>query len=357
MADQEQLGRLKEGIEPWNKWRHDNPGLSVDLIEANLSEAHLRGADLRGADLSRAPLSGADLRGADLRVAQLSGADLRVAHLSGADLRVAHLSGADLRGADLSGAHLSLADLRGANLSVADLRGANLSGAIFYGTIFGNTNLQDAQGLHECHHLGPSIVDHRTLAKSGPLPLAFLRGCGLPDELIEYLPSILNKPLRFYSCFISYSTKDRDFAERLHADLQNKGVRCWFAPEDIKIGEKFRSRIDESIRVFDKLLLILSKRSIASSRVEDEVEAALERESRENRIVLFPIRIDNAIMQTDVAWASHLRQKRHIGDFRGWKQHDEHQKAFERLLRDLQATVQATEAAGVKAAAKKTADN
>jgi hypothetical protein len=40
-------------------------------------------------------------------------------------------------------------------------------------------------------------------------------------------------------------------------------------------------------------------------------------------------------METDVAWAAHLRQKRHIGDFRDWKNHDAHQKAFQRLLRDL----------------------
>jgi len=53
--------------------------------------------------------------------------------------------------------------------------------------------------------------------------------------------------------FISYSSKDDDFAQRLHADLQHQGVRCWFAPEDLQIGDKFRIRIDESIRVYDKL--------------------------------------------------------------------------------------------------------
>jgi hypothetical protein len=47
------------------------------------------------------------------------------------------------------------------------------------------------------------------------------------------------------------ATKDKDFAERLYADLQAKGVRCWFAPEDLEIGDKFRMRIDESIRIHD----------------------------------------------------------------------------------------------------------
>ncbi len=34
------------------------------------------------------------------------------------------------------------------------------------------------------------------------------------------------------------------------------------------------------------------------------------------------------------AWAAKVRQ-RHIGDFRGWKEHDAYRGAFERLVRDL----------------------
>ena len=42
-------------------------------------------------------------------------------------------------------------------------------------------------------------------------------------------------------------------------------------------------------------------------------------------------------MDTNTAWAAHIRQGRHIGDFRGWKEHDVYQKGFARLLRDLEA--------------------
>ena len=50
-----------------------------------------------------------------------------------------------------------------------------------------------------------------------------------------------------------------------HADLQSKGVRCWFASEDMKIGDRLRPRLDETIRLYDKLLLVLSKTSVAKS--------------------------------------------------------------------------------------------
>ena len=32
--------------------------------------------------------------------------------------------------------------------------------------------------------------------------------------------------------------------------------------------------------------------------------------------------------------AANIRRTRHIGDFRGWKDHDAYAKALERLLRD-----------------------
>jgi len=45
--------------------------------------------------------------------------------------------------------------------------------------------------------------------------------------------SLVGKAIEFYSCFISDSSQDDDFAQPLHADLQRKDVRCWFAPEDL----------------------------------------------------------------------------------------------------------------------------
>ena len=166
----------------------------------------------------------------------------------------------------------------------------------------------------------------------------FLRRAGIPEDFIEYMPSLAHKPFEFYSCFISYSSKDQAFADRLYADLQSNAVRCWFAPEDLKIGDKFRLTIDESIRVYDKLLLILSEHSVASDWVEHEVETALAREKEQKRTMLFPIRLDDAVMKIETGWQAHIKNTRHIGDFREWKDHDAYQKAFTRLLRDLKAS-------------------
>ena len=84
-------------------------------------------------------------------------------------------------------------------------------------------------------------------------------------------------------------------------------------------------------------MVVLSEPSVQSRWVEREVNAAREREDRENRTVLFPIRIDEAVMNAPQPWAADIRRTRHIGDFCRWKDHDAYQKAFERLMRDLRA--------------------
>jgi hypothetical protein len=353
MADSEHLQVLKLGVKAWNEWRDSNPYVRPDLREVDLQGIDIRGAYLAEADLSLVDFSGRDLSGMHLDSSDFTEAKFNNANLTKADLRRSIFFRSDLIGANLEGAELQAADFRQAYLMKANLRRIYLGGVDFTqaalthadltestlnGTVFGENYLDEVIGLDSVIHNGPSVIGIATIYRSkGNIPEAFLRGAGVPDNFITYMRSLAGQAIEFYSCFISYSSKDHEIAERLYADLQAKGVRCWFAPEDLKIGDKFRQRIDESIRLYDKLLLVLSEDSISSSWVEDEVESALERERNENRLVLFPIRIDDAVENTQKAWAASLRRQRHIGDFTSWKDHDAYQKSFERLLRDLRS--------------------
>ena len=231
MADEEELARLLRSVIDWNSWRRTNWSVSVNLSGADLRHPSLSGADLHEADLRRARLTRAILDGANLTAANLKGASAELVNLEGADLDGAHLVEADLNNANLKRAHFRNADLCGALLCSArldgtnfvetDLSGANLSRAMLVEAVFANANLKDAVGLEACDHRGPSVIDHRTLAKSWPLPEIFLRGCGLPENLITYLPSLVSDgAIQFFSCFISYSHEDKSFARRLHDTLQ-----------------------------------------------------------------------------------------------------------------------------------------
>lgn len=282
MANKEQIAILKQGVEAWNRWRRrrrDKAGpqlveavfQGMDLSGVNLSHAELSGADFENAKLSGANLSGALLYDADLRFADLTGANLSNAYLykailietrlhdakltsanfGSADLARADFTDTDLRGAILADADLSEADFSRANLKSASLRGAivnrtgfkgaNLQSALVAYTKFTDCDLSEARGLDSIRHDGPSSIGIDTIYRSnGQIPEKFLRECGVPEGFITEMHSLVGavEGVQFYSCFISYSSRDDEFAQRLHGRMRDAQLRVWFAPKDVKGGQK-----------------------------------------------------------------------------------------------------------------------
>lgn len=350
MANAEHVALIQQGPAAWNTWRKQRPEIRLDLSEATLAGANLSGANLSYAyvsgerlksDLSNIYLSSADLRRADLRGADLSGANLSGGDLIEANFSGANLSRANLSGANLTGANLSGADLTGANLVEVDLCEVDLTRAIFTEvvigwTIFADVDLRTVQGLEAVRHQAPSTLGTDTIARSeGRIPENFLRGAGLPDPFLASVRELTRSPMAFSPCFLSYSPEDQDFVERLCADLQSRGLRCWLVPQERKVGKKMRSRIDNPARLFDKLLLVLSEHVMESPWVEKEVKTAIDREARTNTPVLFVVGLDETVMQTEQAWVAALRRRRTIGDFSEWSDPQAYERAFDRLLRDL----------------------
>lgn len=258
MANPIHLEILKKGPEAWNRWMATNYSTVADLSFADLSGGNL-------------PLT--DFQEVDLRGANLEGADLSFSKFIWTDLSGANLCRANLRSASFGEANLKNADLRFADLSFtifndADLRQANLEGAICQQTYFTSIDLSTTRGLNSCDHWTSSNLDLRTLIDSRELPEEFLQGCGISRFLIDHLTELADDPRQFYSCFISYSNQDIDFAQKIYSDLVCKGVRCWFAPQNMKFGRKIRGQIDQALGEHDKLLLVLSEYSMKSPWVE-----------------------------------------------------------------------------------------
>lgn len=376
MAIPKHLDVLKQGVQAWNKWREENPGDEPDLAGAKLSAANLKKAnlsetDLRWADLSAANLRGANLSRADLRRANLSRTIFNLANLSEANLSETYLSGADLSEADLrkaffirsdlasadlsesdirradfrwaylikakfNGADLSRANLIEANLNKSELNWSNLSDAFIAWSCFGDNDLSNTKGLEKVKHFGPSTIGIDTIYRSkGNIPEEFLRGAGVPEHFITYTNYLNAKAFDYNSCFISYSGKDRNFIEKINADLQKAEVRCWFAPEEMKMGDEIRQRVDQLIRIHETLLLVLSKFSVESGWIQKEVEATLEEEQQRNRSFLFPILLDAACMTSGKPWIENLQKTHQIYDFTAWQNQEDYKKEFKRLLKDL----------------------
>ena len=241
MADEDHESLLRRDVADWNQWRSTNsvrPDLSgADLIGCNLDHANLVNVDLSGSKLDRASFRHASIAGADL---------------GGASLVEAYLYHTQIAAAVFANANLFRTVFQHGAFEAVDLSGARLGD-----TIFSGCDLSDAIGLPSCLHIGPSSIDTRTLEASGRLPEEFLRGCGLSDDFIHYIPSLFwIGGIELFSCFISYTHGDNSLARKLHGSLQSKGVRCWLDVKQLAPGDDIYDGIDRGIRLWDKVLLL-----------------------------------------------------------------------------------------------------
>ena len=196
-----------------------------------------------------------DLAAANLVGRALIGINLARADLSGANLRLAGLSRANL-----SQANLTKAELSGTNLSMADLTRSDMTEARLGLTTFGSTALGYVQGLDSVKHSGPSVIGVDTVYFSqGQISDIFLRRAGVPENFITYIRTSVTNGIIYDSCFITYCSGDRAFAERIYDDLQRENVRCWLSEGSPDAGQ---DPVEVATRIQDKLLLVLSRDSI-----------------------------------------------------------------------------------------------
>jgi len=92
--------------------------------------------------------------------------------------------------------------------------------------------------------------------------------------------------------FLSHSTKDRHFVERLAQDLDSRGISVWFSEWEIKVGDSLNDRINTAISESGYLAVILSENSVNSAWVKKELNAALEEELSRRSVFVLPILID-----------------------------------------------------------------
>ena len=353
MTKEEKVRLLKYDLNDWNERRRPGRryvgrawqlGVDPDLRSPiDLSDVDLSGVELYEAVLDLVNLADANLTGTAFLRADVTHSVLRGATLIGAKLDRSDFSWSNLIGADLRGTHLNQTNFTQSILADADFHSAFLEG-----THFTDVDLSRVKGLKSVVHRAPSFISIGTLYRSqGKIPESFLRDAGVPEGLITQIPSLIGAQdgIQFHSCFISHSSKDSEFAQRLHSRMQAAKLRVWYAPHDMRGGQKSHEQIKTQIQMQDKLLLVLSEASMQSEWVATEIYHARQRERREKRTILFPIRICS--LDAIKEWVSFdsdsgkdmARDVRsfHIPDFSHWKDHDKFEAEFTKLLRDLKS--------------------
>lgn len=243
---------------------------------------------------------------------------------SGCRLGAATLCG-DFERVRFTGADLSNVRFVNSRLSRVEFEGAALNQ-----TSFINTELRSCNGLERVLHLGPSEFGFSTMVTSPEVPRLFWEAAGVAPSVVDAVFGA-RQSVQYYSCFISYAAEDSLFADELYEFLRSNGVGCWKADRSLLIGDPQRDAIFKAIKDHARFLVIISTHSVASGWVEQEVERALaiERDTGARRIL--PIQVDDAAMNSEMAWVVTLRDGRNVGNFTPWKSSSEREK----LKRDL----------------------
>ncbi|MDB5693081.1 MAG: putative transrane sensor protein [Alphaproteobacteria bacterium] len=87
--------------------------------------------------------------------------------------------------------------------------------------------------------------------------------------------------------FISHSADDAAVASEICEKIERRGIPCWIAPRDVRLGDDFLESIRAAIEAAPAFVLLLSRASTESSFVLSETEVAFS-----YKRPIFPVRIE-----------------------------------------------------------------
>ena len=96
-----------------------------------------------------------------------------------------------------------------------------------------------------------------------------------------------------YDVFISYSSEDRETAQRIRESLESRGIRCWIDRKDLRFTRQYDREIDQAIRRSRVILWLASPRSIKSDYVKFEISSALNHGKPVGPVYLEPMEPSN----------------------------------------------------------------
>lgn len=91
------------------------------------------------------------------------------------------------------------------------------------------------------------------------------------------------------SIFLSHTSIDKPFVEKLARDLKRIGVNVWFDKWEIKVGDSIILKIEEGIWENEFLGIVLSPEALNSEWVKNELKTALALQKETKKVFILPI--------------------------------------------------------------------
>src|SRR6185295_1659441 len=153
-----------------------------------------------------------------------------------------------------------------------------------------------------------SSEDAFEAAKLGAFDFLLLDKPIHPSTLVNAVKSALELR-RIPKVFISYSSNDRAFAARLAHEIYERGWQVWYDIWEVKVGDSLAQKIEEGITSSSFLIVLLSKTSVQSKWVREEIDAAFVRQLEEQSIKILPALLEDCTIPA-------LLRSRRYADFR-----------------------------------------
>lgn len=125
--------------------------------------------------------------------------------------------------------------------------------------------------------------------------------------------------------FISHSSKDKDFVDKLAIRLVKDRIKVWVDRWEINVGDLLIDKIQKGLTDSSFLIVVLSKSSVESEWCKRELNSGLIREIESKRVVILPVIVD------DCEVPMLLKEKRYA-DFK-----DEFEAGYQDLIIPLQS--------------------
>lgn len=144
------------------------------------------------------------------------------------------------------------------------------------------------QFLKRCSEVKKVFFIERNQDKAYRIAQTLANSYSIKNECVETATCNSSQRQTKPLAFISYSSSDRNVADNLCAKLEAKGVQVWYAPRNVR-GD-YATSIAEAIVRATHFIVILSKNSMASEHVLNEIDLAFKR--LPHNIRFNPLRID-----------------------------------------------------------------
>lgn len=117
--------------------------------------------------------------------------------------------------------------------------------------------------------------------------------------------------------FVSYASQDREAAERLTKEVEDRGMPCWLAPRDVPFGSNFGAAIIDAIETTEVFVVLLSANANNSLHVANEIERAVN-----YRKTIIPLRLENVLPSRPIELHISARQWVDLFDSKDQREHN-----------------------------------